>query len=238
MGQVSKIIAKVTSLDKNEKKLLAIYLGIWAFFHFILWASAGYSIRQPLEYFGNYAIIVIMPTTLLGTLYTVWMANRHPSAIPKSIRQRLNKYKGRETLKKRVEGETWVTVMNGLEDRLILFVLMPLTYKLTDLFPSSARIKEWVISVHRRYLVIDVAQAISYPRKPNGYFLRIIDYLWNPTHATFKLCPTIGTAKAMLTISKRISAVLHKPVKQIRYQTEGNYLYVSVPLTWVLPKES
>lgn len=237
MGQVSTIISRAKSLDKLEKKLLGTYLLIWAFFHFVLWRGAGYSIRYPLEFFGNYTIIVVVPTVLLSALYTLWTYNHNPSAIPLKIRKRLKVQKQRESLKRRVDQESTAWILHGMENRLILRFLLPLTFRLEKLFPNSQKVWEWNRSVRLRYLVMGVSQAISLPRNHTGYFLQIAEYYWSDNHATFKLCPTIGTTRAKSVITKRLTQAFNKPAKHIKYEVDGNNLYVSVPLSWVIPEK-
>lgn len=202
-------------------------------FHFVLWSSAGYSIRHPVEYFGNYLVIVAVPTLSLGALYIAIMYKENPHILPARFRKYVIAQQRKETLKKRVDEELTPWVLHGIGDRLFLRFMVPFTLWLMQAFPYNQRVYDLCVSVLRWYHVLWLANAISYPRSTNGYFLSIIEYYWGDKHATFEPCPTIGTTKAKEVITKRLVGKLHKPANQIKYTIQGNHLFVTVPLSWI-----
>lgn len=234
MGYVRTIVNMVEGMTAVQKKTVAILALIWAFFHFVLWSSAGYSIRHPVEYFGNYLVIVAVPTLSLGALYIAILYKKNPHILPVRFRKYVIAQQRKETLKKRVDEEWMAWVLHGIGDRLFLRFMVPFSLWLMQTFPYNQKIDEWGVSVLRRYHVLWLANAISYPRSTNGYFLSIIEYYWGDKHATFELSPTIGTTRAKNVITKRLTAKLHKPARQISYRVEGNNLFVTVPLSWAI----
>lgn len=238
MGYVRTLLRRVEGMTALQKKTATILALIWAFFHFVLWSSAGYSIRNPVEYFGNYLIIVAVPTLSLGALYIAIMYKKNPHILPARFRKYFIAQQRKETLKKRVDEEWTLWVLHGIGDRLFLRFMVPFSLWLIRTFPFNQKVDEWSVSVLRRYHVLWLANVISYPRSTNGYFLSIIEYYWGDKHATFELCPTIGTTKAKNVITKRLVGKLHKSSSHIKYTTQGNHLFVTVPLSWVLPKYS
>lgn len=233
MGYVRTLVNKVEAMSAIQRKTLTILALIWAFFHYVLWSSAGYSIRHPVEYFGNYLVIVALPTFPLGALYIAILYKKNPHILPTRFRKYVIAQQRKETLKKRVDEEWTAWVWRGIGDRLFLRFMVPFSLWLMQTFPYNDKIYSWCVSVLRRYHVLWLANTISYPKNTNGYFLSIIEYYWGNKQVTFELCPTIGTTKAKAVITKRLVGKLHKPANQIKYTTQGNHLFVTIPRSWL-----
>lgn len=233
MGYVRKIVKLAKGMSKIQRYTVAGIVLIWIFFQFIFWSNTSYSIRHPFEYLFDYFENVAFPTLLLGILYIYFISIKFPHLLPEHMRKRIVTQKRKETLKKRVDQEWKAWVLHGLGDRLLLYILIPFSLWLMRALPNNQKIREWGMSVIRRFDLLELVNAISYPRSTNGYFLSITEYYWGDKHITFELAPTIGITKAKGVITKRLTTKLHKPVSQIKYTVQGNHLFVTVPLRWV-----
>lgn len=223
-------------MSKPQRHAATIIILIWAFFHFILWSSAGYTIHRPLEYLDNYLSNVILPTILIGGLYLYLATRKNPRILPDKLYNHLLITRRKEALKKRIDAEWAPKVIYGLGNIVFLAIIVRLSIWLMQTFKDNKHIHDWGMSVLRRYDLLQVANAISYPRSENGYFLSIIGYYWGDKHITFELCPAIGTARAKRAITKRLVTKLHKPARHIQYRVTGTHLFVTIPRSWVIPK--
>jgi hypothetical protein len=167
-------------MSQNNKRRIYLGLATFAIFQFILWPTSNYSPTHPLEYLVGYFTVVILPTTALAGAAIYLLENRWPDRT-KAARTRRATLKRQETLKNRVQSDGTLSTLQNLGEDLILRFIVPSALFLDYHFGDFRWVHEHMGAVARRYLVLPISQAMEYPDRKNGYFLHIVDYIWQMT---------------------------------------------------------
>lgn len=209
---------------------IRFYIGIatLTLFQFLLWPTSGYSLTHPLEYLVGYFTVVILPTTVLAGAAIYLIENRWPDRT-KAARIRQANIKRQETLKNRVQSDGTFSALQNLGERLILHFVVPSACFLDRHFGNVRWVHEYMGAVARRYLVLPISQAMEYPDRKNGYFLHIVDYIWQDDGITFVFEPSVGIVRARKTISRRLEHYDKQCIDQVKYKSTGNKLLVTIP---------